>query len=270
MQHLPPVDQPYRRGGRGDRDGVPQHVEIDHPEQQQRGDRIDRRDRPPAGQQRPRKAQEEMKSKGREEDARHLLDHEQDLVRQVQLSRWRVDIHHEREQRDQVEERALPARPPEEREQPDRQIEKADEGQKQVLVLDLQRRGRVAQCQRLPIPPHHQRNRTAVTQGLLQPIQLVTRHSAHDPDLISHPEAGPFGTAPGIDSIHVDHALLPDPVKIEPFERRALALKGIERPGNEDHGQETDQDVPDMVAASHRAESRPSNAPASHPSGLSR
>ena len=244
VRDLPPLDQLERAIWRRQRDAVAEQEEIEIPRRQQRRRNPHRREDAAMPDDRPRKDEEEVQRQRREDDRGEVFDQLQRLVERVDVAGRCVHIDDERQQRDEKEERRLAPAPSEEGEEPDGEIEKADEAEDQVGVVDLQLGDAVGEFERLSIARHHHRHLLAdATQRLLQPFDLRRRRVADHPDLVAAPKAGGLRVAAGIDRLDHHDAVVAGEGEIDPFERRALPLERGERPDHQPQGDRQDQKV---------------------------
>src|SRR5207237_7871606 len=84
------------------------------------------------------KQQKEVERERRERDACEVFDELQNFVARVRVAGGGVNVDDERQQRYEVEQQRLARRAAEEREETDREIEKPDEAEDEIRVIDLQ------------------------------------------------------------------------------------------------------------------------------------
>ena len=226
MHDLPLLNQLERVIRRGDGHAIVENQQIDVPKREERRREVQRGNQPFVPDDRTGEQQKEIERQRRKENRRDFFDDLKELVAEVDVAGRRVHVHDEREQRDEIEQRALPPLPSKQSEEANRQIEESDEAEDQVRVVDLQFGHAVRQLQCLMSALHDHRHRRADSaKGLLQPLDFVARRVADDPDLVARPQSRSLGVAVRIDALDDDHAVTARERKIDSLERGPLPLE---------------------------------------------
>src|SRR5258708_40056851 len=146
------LNEEERAVGRGDGQAVAENQEVEVPRSEQRWRHVHRRDQTPVANDRAREDEKEVRRQRRKKDRGQLFDELQDFIGEVDVARRRVDVDDERQQRDEEEEGRLAPASAEECEETDGEIEKADETEDQVGVIDLQLGNEIGEAKGLPAP----------------------------------------------------------------------------------------------------------------------
>src|SRR4051812_5193844 len=207
VEQLPVLNELKGAARCGDGETVAENEQVEVPRGKKRGRDVHRGDEPLVANDRPRKDEEEVERQRRQKNRREFFESLQHLVRGVDVAGRRVDVNNERQQRDEKEERRL--RPPssEQREDADGEVEKSDEAEDEVGVVDLQLGDEVRQPGERPSPLHDQRNFLAdPPERFLQAFDLGRWRVADEQDLVAGAETAGFGAAAGVDGFDDDDA----------------------------------------------------------------
>src|SRR4029077_16033899 len=109
--------------------------------------------------------------------------------------------------------------PSEQREETDGQIEKSDEAEDQIGVVDLQLRYPIGQPQHLVRAGDDHRNRlTDPPERFLKAFHFVARRVADQEDLVAGSKTGLRRATPRIDRLHNDDAVIAAECEIDSLE----------------------------------------------------